>query len=100
MSLKLLTDAQYAHVKHKWNYDGKCPTCKGTGVYPLESAEYPCECDDQMRLTKAYYNANIGRAFHGLGWDDFQSVDREHLYPYMQDYIAGVESKLRYGIGW
>ena len=31
MSLKLLTDAQYAHVKHKWNYDGKCPTCKGVG---------------------------------------------------------------------
>jgi DNA replication protein DnaC len=98
MLLPLLSDAELERIKEEYSFSGTCPTCLGKGSYRLYDEEHECNCPEQIRLTKAYYLANIGQHFHVLGWDNFRSADRDIVLPPAQEFVANFAAFKRYGL--
>lgn len=100
MSLPFLSDDELQRIKEDYPLSSGCPTCRGAGKYRLYGEELECNCQQQKRLSRAYYSANIGVRFQTATWEDFTSSDRDKLFPVFQSYVDSFEWNYRYGLGW
>lgn len=53
----------------------RCGTCRGAGSYTFRDETHPCDCAQQLALTRHYLVANIGPLYHRLDWIDYRGAE-------------------------
>lgn len=100
-----LSDSQLAELERNPQYnrfEGKCPTCQGTGEFRYEGVVNDCPRDNwgrhlQHELFKKYCLANIPLEFQQLDWQDYPDAK---IKEEIDQYIDNFEKIRVLGMGW
>jgi DNA replication protein DnaC len=104
-----MSNSQYDEVVAKardYNLSlNRCPTCgqkpteieDNTGIYKLDSKEYPCDCEAQVNLARHYLLANVPPDYWTLS--DIEFVGDSEALKQAQDYLGKYDNYKAHGIG-
>jgi len=95
----VIDDATLSRLKAFYPTIDRCPTCNESKEYRLAGEVHPCDCEMQKLLQKHYFAANIGRAYHTLGFDHFVTEESLMIRSKIIDYLYDWDNNRYFGHG-